>query len=213
MSTSEFGYIPESPEQSFGNNKGIFTPTDIYDLTRADKYTNYGQLELIETQTASSDSALDFTSLQENIYNVHFFTVNNYKPQNDNAILRLRFYESGVLETASVYQYAFQVNQASGVAGETKSTGKDYLRAVFGTGNFGDESGQAYNYLYNLGDNTKYSFQTMQGILLNQTPDLQQQFGSGVLPQASRVTGLNFTPHTGTNFSATISLYGIKEYS
>ena len=41
--SNEFGYIPESPEQSFGNNKGIFTPTDIYDLTRADKYTQYGQ--------------------------------------------------------------------------------------------------------------------------------------------------------------------------
>ena len=37
---SEYGYLPESPEQSFGQNSGIFTPKDIYDLTRADKYTN-----------------------------------------------------------------------------------------------------------------------------------------------------------------------------
>ena len=51
--SSEFGYIPESPEQSFGNNKGIFTPTDIYDLTRAGKFSTFGQLELIETQTVS----------------------------------------------------------------------------------------------------------------------------------------------------------------
>ena len=28
---SEYGYIPESPAQSFGNNTGIFTPNDIYD--------------------------------------------------------------------------------------------------------------------------------------------------------------------------------------
>jgi hypothetical protein len=42
---SEYGYIPESPAQSFRNNKGIFTPNDIYDLTRADKFTNLGQLE------------------------------------------------------------------------------------------------------------------------------------------------------------------------
>ena len=61
--SSEFGYIPESPEQSFGNNKGIFTPKDIYDLTRADKYTNYGQLDLLLTQTVSSATA-DFTALQ-----------------------------------------------------------------------------------------------------------------------------------------------------
>ena len=74
---SEYGYIPEAPEQSFGNNKGIFTPKDIYDLTRADKYTNYGQLELIQTQTASGSSTIDFTSIQESTYNVHFATYNN----------------------------------------------------------------------------------------------------------------------------------------
>jgi len=74
---SEYGYIPEAPEQSFGNNKGIFNPKDIYDLTRADKYTNYGQLELIETQTASSVSSINFTDIKEDIYNVHFLTFNN----------------------------------------------------------------------------------------------------------------------------------------
>ena len=67
---SEYGYIPEAPEQSFGNNKGIFNPKDIYDLTRADKYTNYGQLELIETQTVQWSCTSDFTSLGS--YNVHF---------------------------------------------------------------------------------------------------------------------------------------------
>ena len=59
---SEYGYIPEAPEQSFGNNKGIFTPKDIYDLTRADKYTNYGQLELIETQSANSSAVSEVVS-------------------------------------------------------------------------------------------------------------------------------------------------------
>ena len=48
---SEYGYLPEAPEQSFGQNSGIFTPKDIYDLTRADKYTNYGQLELISNNS------------------------------------------------------------------------------------------------------------------------------------------------------------------
>ena len=75
--SNEFGYIPESPEQSFGNNKGIFTPTDIYDLTRADKYTNYGQLELIETQTLTNSLTLDFTSIKESEYNVHLIVMQN----------------------------------------------------------------------------------------------------------------------------------------
>ena len=62
---SEYGYIPESPDQSFGNNKGIFTPNDIYDLTRADKYTQYGQLELIQTQTVDdADHSEEIKTLQ-----------------------------------------------------------------------------------------------------------------------------------------------------
>ena len=68
---SEYGYIPESPAQSWGSNKGIFTPNDIYDLTRSDKYTQYGQLELIQTQSVSS-AVCDFTSLGD--YDIHFFT-------------------------------------------------------------------------------------------------------------------------------------------
>lgn len=69
---SEFGYIPESPEQSFQNNKGIFTPNDIYDLSIADKFTNYGQLELIETTTFSSVSTVSFTDLPIEKYEVFF---------------------------------------------------------------------------------------------------------------------------------------------
>ena len=65
-------------KKSFGNNKGIFTPTDIYDLTRADKFTNLGQLELIETQTVSSAVAtIDFQSIQGNKYDIHLFAFNN----------------------------------------------------------------------------------------------------------------------------------------
>ena len=67
--SNEFGYIPESPDQSFGNNKGIFTPKDIYDLTRADKFTQYGQLELILTSTAST-STIDFVD-KFSSHNVH----------------------------------------------------------------------------------------------------------------------------------------------
>ena len=49
---SEYGYIPEAPDQSPFNNKGIFAPNDIYDLVRADKWTpELGQLEFIQTQS------------------------------------------------------------------------------------------------------------------------------------------------------------------
>ena len=210
---SEYGYIPEAPEQSFGNNKGIFTPKDIYDLTRADKYTNYGQLELIETQTVSSVANVEFTNLGN--YNVHFLTVNDLKVVNDNVWLQVRFYENGVLETASVYQWANQVGVGTGLFYESRTTGYNYLQFMTGAnvGNSTNESGNAYCYFYNLTDSSKYSFMTHQCISMYDTNGMDMNFGSGCMPQASEVDGIQLILTSGNIDSATISLYGIKEYS
>ena len=210
---SEFGYIPEAPEQSFGNNKGIFTPKDIYDLTRADKYTNYGQLELIETQTVSSVANVEFKNLGN--YNVHFLTVNDLKVVNDNNWLQVRFFESGVLETASVYQWGNQVGVSTGTFYESRTTGNAYLQFMTGAniGNSTNESGNAYCYFYNLTDSSKYSFMTHQCVTTNPSTDMNMNFGSGVMPQASEVNGIQLVLAGGNIDSASISLYGIKEYS
>jgi len=205
---SEYGYIPEAPEQSFGNNKGIFTPKDIYDITRADKYTNYGQLELIETQTASADNIVDFTDIKEDVYNVHFVTV-NVDLSNTSSVL-IRFFESGVLETASVYATVYQNGQATGSFSET-SAGNNRIFATRTGGT--DEARQAYNYLYNLGDSTKYSFQTMQGVSRQSpTTALDMRYGTGALLQASTVNGIRFTETGGGLLTGSISLYGMRTY-
>jgi len=211
--SNEFGYIPESPEQSFGNNKGIFTPTDIYDLTRADKYTNYGQLELIETQTGTNVATVDFTAIKETEYNVHFMTFNNMQSADDNReIMKIQFYESGVVESAGVYQRARQ-NCSTVSFSETRSTTDDSISLLGGSGNQSNEKQCAYAYFYNLGDNTKYSFCTWQADTWTSDPYLFVGFGSGVLPQASTVNGIRVKTNGGNIATFTISLYGIKEYS
>ena len=55
---SKFGYITDV-EQSFRNNKGIFTPQEIIELDQENKWTNFGQLELIQTQSASDVNNLE----------------------------------------------------------------------------------------------------------------------------------------------------------
>ena len=215
---SEYGYIPEAPEQSFGNNKGIFTPKDIYDLTRADKYTNYGQLELIETQTTSGAVNYDFSSINEDVYNVHLLVINGYTSPNGSQDFGLRFYESGVLETAPVYQYAYQECGIGGGFYENRSTGANHIRFD----NTGSENWvqHLYVYLYNLGDASKYSFTTQQAMPRRNTTGgsynsagTYAKFGSGVLPQASVVDGIQIYNSATTSTGGTASLYGIKEYS
>ena len=171
-----------------------------------------GKLELIETQTiTTTTSYMDFTSIQESTYNVHFLTVSNFKPEIDNATLFIRFFESGVLESGSVYQTAYQYGSATGNFGESKGTTATGLKAVPSVGNFGSENGHSYSYLYNLGNSSKYSFQTFHSFYMNKTPDSFFQFGSGVLPQVSKVDGFRLIPSSGDIDEVSASLYGIAE--
>jgi hypothetical protein len=211
---SEYGYIPEAPEQSAFNNKGIFKPKDIYDLTRADKWTpELGQLELIETQTISSSVAsVDFTSIDESTYNVHFMTVSNFQPASDNHYIAYRLYESGVLETAAVYQQARQFGLASGTFGEARSTGIDEVTVSHATGTDNEETNNCYIYFYNLGDSSKYSFSTSHSSGLSAGGTFGFEFASAVLPQTSTVDGIRILTDQGSNIEhTTISLYGIAE--
>ena len=167
-----------------------------------------GKLELIETQTVSGVSTVDFTSIQESTYNVHFLTTNNFHTTADSGRGVLRFYESGVLESAGVYQVAEQQGRADGVFAEVRSTTSTSLRYIISTGNATNESGNAYCYIYNAGNSSKYTFMTYQSMAIQAIPQGIMAFGSGVLPQASTVDGFQIS---GTGMSGDFSLYGIAE--
>ena len=210
---SEYGYIPEAPEQSFGNNKGIFTPKDIYDLTRADKYTNYGQLELIETQTiTSSTSAIDFINLATNPYNVYFLTINGLTSLLDTRAVILQLSnDNGSTFITSGYQYAHQVCKANATFTEEKSTSAGHLVTFAGIGNATNEVSNGYCYLYNLLDSTKYSFATQHSSGLESASVLEGRFGSGVLPTAETHNAIRIRENITTDFdNAVVSLYGIR---
>jgi hypothetical protein len=215
MSTSEFSYLPESPEQSFGNNKGIFTPKDIYDLTRADKFTQYGQLELIETITLGTDTAsIIFDEIQNTKYNVHLITYNNGVCDQSGNRLKLRFFESGVEETASVYQYALQ-GAGTDTFTEARSTGDDNIHLGVNTQVRGNWADNGYIYIYNAGDNTQYTFTTQHfATMYSVGSAFRSFFGSGVLPQTSSVDQFKIYASNGNIETGLVaSLYGIKEYS
>ena len=171
-----------------------------------------GKLELIETQTASGTATtLDFTSIQESTYNVHFMTYSNVNATVDVRPIYGRFFESGVLETASVYQYAEQYGYTTPAFGEQKSTGDDNFYVSNNTGTGTSEVGNGYFYFYNLGDSSKYSFGTNHRVHRDNNGTLAMLFGSLVLPQTSTVDGIRIYVPTSGNLNATVSLYGIAE--
>jgi len=175
-----------------------------------------GKLELIETQTFSTVSAVDFTSIQESTYNVHFLTINNIHSAQDNGYLGVQFYESGTLETANVYQYAKQYGLSTGTFGVFLTTTINQIQISHAHGNATNESGGLYAYIYNAGDSSKYTFATCHSSSVNGAIQYGFEFGSGVLPQASTVDGIRIIENNragagSANISGTASLYGIAE--
>jgi len=206
--TNKYGYVGAEPTQSFGNNTGVFDPNDINNLIADNKWTSFGQLELIETKEISGVSSAIFTDIQENTYNVHFLTINDFQPATDNTDLRIRFFSGATEYSGTTYQYAYQYGEVGGLGfGEVKSTGADHIRATFNTGNATNEKAHSYVYFYNLGDSSKYSFTTHQG--MTGVGAVYMHFGSGVQTNAVAMTQIKLFNASG-NFSATASLYGIR---
>ena len=206
--SNEFGYIGTAkPTQAVLSNSGVFSVNEHKELIEDEKILSFGQLELIETQTVSTVNTVNFTNLGD--YNVHFLTVTNLQVAVTNTRLGVRFYESGVLETAGVYQWAYQ-QCLQGSGGEFKATSHSSIPIQIEQPiNFG---GGGYNYFYNLIDSSKFSFLTNQHVRVSNA--MIGEFGSGVMPQASEVTGFQIGSYDSSNenFSLTASLYGIKAY-
>jgi len=200
-----YGYLGTAADQTV-RNSGILSINDTAELTAEGKLG--GSLELIEEQTVSSVSTVDFTSIKQNVYDVLLLQYNNFVPTSDGSSLRIRLYESGVLETASVYQWAHQVNQSNASSQEQNETATDNFRVALNSGN--DEAGSGYVYCYNFGNSSKYSFVTYQAVGINTTSVMNSHFGGGVLPQASEVDGIRLYTTTST-LSLTAKLYGVKE--
>ena len=205
---SEFGYIPEAPEQSAFNNKGIFKPKDIYNLDQADKWTpQLGQLELIETKTADS-SGIDFNSIGS--YEVHFLTYNNLDTGTNSDYTQIRLSNDGgtSFEGGTAYKRGVQYGGTDGGFGPTQSTGTDRFRSL-AFSNAGTPM-NGYVYFYNLGDSAKFSFVTHQSSI----GTTYMYFGSQVYAVAEEINAIRVLNNSGGSFtSGSISLYGIKEYS
>ena len=203
-----YGYLGQNTPNQTVNNSGVFSITDSSNLQSQGKLG--GSLELIAEQTFTTSSTVENTSIQENKYDVHLLHIvaNGSTSMNSG----IQFYESGVLETASVYQWANLVGVGTGTFYESRTTGNAYLQFMTGAniGNSTNESGNAYCYFYNLTDSSKYSFMTHQCISMYDTNGMNMNFGSGVMPQASAVDGIQLILNGGNIDTADISLYGIR---
>ena len=193
------------------SNSGVFDVNDIRYLMDYQQWSGVGTLELIQTQTISATvTQVDFTSIKESIYNVHFLTWNNLHQSTDNKKVQAQLFESGVIESGSVYQTANQFYRADDTFVESNSTGASAMRLTGNNGNAGNETTNGYFYGYNFGDSSKYSYITLQSSSSDTSDSYHGDFGGSVLPQASIVDGIRLNMTGGNIASGDFSLYGIR---
>jgi hypothetical protein len=202
-------YIGTQPN-NVKKNIGIYNPNEILRLTKDGNWG--GSMEFIAEQNHSSDVAdIDFTSIKQNKYDVHLLLIKNLSAGAASQSTGIQLYESGVLETASVYQYANLYNNLGGGGSEIKSTGYKHIR-LFNTSSQAINSINSYIYFYNLGDSSKYSFTTMQFFMEAASGTFYSYFGGGLLPQTSEVDGIRIDSGGTNNYTAfETKLYGIKK--
>ena len=211
-----YGYLGVTPNQKVANN-GVFSITEVNDLIEQGSWG--GSLELIQSQTVSSVSAVDYTSIKESKYDVHLLTVINFQPATDNVILSYRLYESGSLETASVYKEAYQEvvsdgsNENTGAQTSTRSASNDEIRIGENVGNASLEFGTGYFYIWNAGNSTYHTSISSQSTTLAPSNEVYIHVGGGVLPQASTVDGFRIYPQNDATaeLTGTVSLYGVAQ--
>jgi len=188
-------------------NAGVLSVSDVLDLEGKGQLG--GSLELIEEQTFSSVTDVDFLTIYENVYDVHLLQIEKiFHSVATNTGIRL--YEGGVLESAGVYQNACQSCQSSGTFAEVKGTTNTRLNfGVTNNGAVSNDNESGYGYFYNLGNSSKYSFYTFMSVVQDNGVQ-KNHFGGGVLPQTSTVNGIRLNM-SSSGSSGTAKLYGVKQ--
>jgi len=205
---SEFGYIPESLEvQSQSSNAGIFTPTDIYNLDIAKKWSSPGELELIETMSTADTNvvALDFENIRGSEFDTHFIIIQDGRSYGYQ-YLSLRFGVDGSYATSG-YRYARQQISHSTYT-EDKSTSSSHLRI----GSYVYQGENAYATIQNLHKSDRYVQVTSQmaGVEGNNS-DSASSFGIGNLPIATSYNCIRVCRTSDVGwYEVKASLYGVR---
>jgi len=191
-------------------NIGLYTPSEILQLTKDGNWG--GSLEFLTSQTVTSmTSAIDFTEVFTDRYDVYYLESKNVQSDTTGYTVGIQFYESGVLESAGVYQYAQQSGRANGTFGDGQSTTESWIHIGADTDNTTANSSNSYTYIYNPTNSSKYTFLTKQGTGQFGTT-YAMRYGGGVLPQASAVNGFRLrSTYTTGQITGEFLLYGVKQ--
>ena len=207
-----FGYLGTTPNQKV-KNSGVFSVSEALQVQKDGEWG--GSLELIQSQTASSSSSLDFTNLGN--FDVHLFTGHNINMSANNQFFRARLSnDGGSSYENSNYQRAGVRMLTTGTFSDQRSTSETFFghNLTDNSGGYSStaDNGNFYLYCYNLLNASKYSFCTSQSTGLEQSSSTYSaMFGGGVYAVAETINAIRFLNGSSGTFSGVINCFGVKQ--
>lgn len=171
-----------------------------------------GSLELTVSSTFTGQSAIDMTTLKQDIYDVHLVTF-ELTPNTDNALPSIRYINtSDTVITATNYNEAFLEVASYGAFAQYRSTANGEIRIAENVGNATNESCIGAFYIFNAGNSSSYTFSKHQTSSIFTNGNLLGAKGIAVLKQTDEIKGFRVFDqnNAGGTFDGTISVYGVK---
>lgn len=217
------GTTTTSPQQSIssvGTTGQILTSNGAGALpTFQAVVTGTSGWDLLDTQTASASTFIDFESSIDSTYNSYVFMFIDIIPTTDNVSLRMRTSTDGGSsydEGASDYGFTWVVMKDQTFGTITSGYDTDTEIRIIGNGggdqttlgNATDEKSNGQLFLYNP-SGTSYTRITTQFQGTDTAGKVFQQSGSGARLSAGNVDAVRFFMSSGTIASGSIRMYGI----
>ena len=177
-----------------------------------------GSMTLLQTQTASSSSTIDFTSNIDSTYDVYCFKFINCHPANNETNFQVNFRDGGSSFDAtktSTYFQAYHTESDSATSLEyvtgrdnAQSTGIQIIGNAIGNNN--DESVSGELYLYNPSSTTFVKHYIMRSNSYNGSDYSIDTYVGGYCNTTTAIDGVQFSFASGNIDSGDIKLYGIS---
>ena len=196
---------------NFANNNSLSS------ITAIPASISGGGLNLISTQTASSDSTISFTSGIDSTYKEYVFKFYNIHPATDGADFTFNFStDSGsnynVTKTSSFFRAYHYESDASGLGYDgggdlAQSTGYQVLYQAIGNDN--DQSGAGFLHLFDPSNTTFVKHYIANKQFYGNGDFSMNTFLGGYGNTTSAIDAIDFKMSSGNIDSVTIQMFGV----
>jgi hypothetical protein len=177
-----------------------------------------GSMTLLQTQTASSSSTIDFTSNIDSTYDVYVFKFYNMHPATNDVILTF----NGSTDSGSNYNvtktttFFVARHSESGTSNFGYVTNRDEAQSTsaqklnYDVGNLDDEDVCGTLTLYNPSSTTFVKHFVSRAVGNGQAEECHDSYVSGYFNTTSSIDAVRFQMSSGNIDSGVIKLYGIS---